>query len=87
VEKPAFEFFLDEESVEYEKAVSVFFKGKALTEGKDYMLSYAKGSAPTGEDTKTVKVTGIGNFTGSITYTCEMTENSSWFEALSQLFV
>ncbi len=79
IEKPAFEIIMDEESVEYDKAgakkaVSVFFKGKALAEGKDYMLSYVNGNVLTSEGTPMVKVTGIGNFTGSVSRTFSVIE-------------
>ena len=80
VEKPAFEIAIDEIPVEYDKAgakkaVVVTFKGKMLTEGKDYLLTYVNDNAVTDEGVlPTIKVTGIGNFTGNVNRTFSVTE-------------
>ena len=49
--------------------VSVSYKGRKLTEGKDYKLTYSNNKAVTQENAKkipTVSITGMGAFSGSV---------------------
>lgn len=80
---PAFEISMDDVIVEYDKAgnakgvkgVKARFKGMLLTEGKDYMVTCKVDK--TTENTWIINVTGIGNFTGTISQNYEIIENSS----------
>ena len=58
---------LDKKTYEYTgkeitPGITITYKGKTLTEGKDYTVDFSKNTEP---GFATVKITGIGNFTGT----------------------
>lgn len=79
--RKAFEINLISDSVEYDKAgakpdVTVTFKGKVLTEGTDYKVSYrnnGKVADAQATDKPEVVITGKGLFAGELTKTFEIT--------------
>lgn len=59
---------------EIKQNISVTYKGKALTEGKDYEVSYSN-NVDVGKASISVK--GIGDYKGTVTYSFEILKNES----------